>query len=169
MVKAREDFSDYDFQKILEQAEQIEFERLQHRTTIPTVFIKELLDSPPNYLLRSKFFDVSYKDSKRISSIHSLIEKIESIAIEECKALLEEQDYRVDFEQEEPIMYRGFAIHIIVNHKDIYLKLKELKCLNFHKLCDCINLKAFTKLYFENKQYEVSFYCVSLASYIFGA
>ena len=169
MVKSREDFSDADLEKILKQAEQIEFERLQHRTIIPTVFIKELLDSPPNYLLRSKFFDVSYKDRKKISSIHNLIERIENIAIEECKELLEEQDYRVDFEQEAPIMYGGFFVHIIINHKDIYLESKELKCLNFHKLCDCINLKAFTKLYFENQQYEVSFYCVSLASYVFGA
>ena len=169
MVKAREDFSDYDLQKILEQAKQIEFERLQHRTTIPTVFIKELLDSPPNYLLSRNFFDVGYKDKKQISAIHNLIEKIESIAIEDCKELLEEQDYRVDFEQEQPIMYAGFAVDIIVNHKDIYLESKKLKCLNFHKLCQCINLKAFTRLYFENQQYEVSFYCVSLASYVFGA
>ena len=169
MVKSREDFSDADLQKILEQAEQIEFERLQHRTTIPTVFIKELLDSPPDYLLSRNFFDVGYKDRKRISVIHNFIEKIENIAIEDCKELLEEQDYRVDFEQETPIMYHGLFIDIRINHEDIYLESKELKCLNFHKLCDCINLKAFTRLYFENQQYEASFYCVRLASYIFGA
>jgi len=169
MVKSREDFSDADLEKILKQAEQIEFERLQHRTTIPTVFIKELLDSPPNFLLSRNFFDVGYKDRKKISIIHELIEKIENIAIEECKELLEEQDYRVDFEQEEPIMYSGFPVGIIVDHKDIYLESKELKCLNFFKLCQCINLKAFAKLYFENQQYEVSFYCINLAGYVFGA
>lgn len=169
MVKAREDFSDADLEKILKQAEQIYFERLQHRTTIPTVFIKELLDSPPNYLLSRHFFDVGYKDRKKISIIHELIEKIEHIAVEDCKELLEEQDYRVDFEQEEPIMYGGFSIHIMLSNKDIYLESKELKCLNFHELCDCINLKAFARLYFENQQYEASFYCVRLASYIFSA
>ena len=169
MVKSREDFSDADLEKILKQAEQIEFERLQHRTTIPTVFIKELLDSPPNFLLSRNFFDVGYKDRKKISIIHELIEKIENIAIEECKELLEEQDYRVDFEQEEPIMYSGFPVGIIVDHKDIYLESKELKCLNFFKLCQCINLKAFAKLYFEKQQYEVSFYCINLAGYVFGA
>ena len=168
MIKSRKDFSD-EFEKALEQAQQIAFERLQHKTTIPTVFIEEMLDSPPNYLLCSNFFDVNYKDSERISSIHNLIEKIESIAIEDCKELLEEQDYRVDFEQEEPIMYRGFSVGIMLDHKDIYLESKELKCLSFHKLCECINLKAFARLYFENQQYEVSFYCVSLASYVFGA
>lgn len=66
-------------------------------------------------------------------------------------------------------MYAGFGIHIIFDHKDLYLESKELKCLNFHKLCQCIKLKAFTRLYFENRQYEASFYCVRLASYVFGA
>lgn len=169
MVNSREGFSDADLQKILEQAERIEFERLQHRTTIPTVFIKELLDSPPNFLLSRNFFDVGYKDRKRISIIHELIEKIENIAIEDCKELLEEQGYRVDFEKEESIMYRGLSVHIMLSNKDIYLESKELKCLNFHKLCDCINLKAFAKLYFENQQYEASFYCINLAGYVFGA
>ena len=130
MVNSREGFSDADLQKILEQAERIEFERLQHRTTIPTVFIKELLDSPPNFLLSRNFFDVGYKDRKRISIIHELIEKIENIAIEDCKGLLEEQGYRVDFEKEESIMYRGLSVHIMLSNKDIYLESKELKCLN---------------------------------------
>ncbi|WAI88591.1 hypothetical protein SC65A3_02067 [Psychrobacter sp. SC65A.3] len=143
MVNSREGFSDADLQKILEQAERIEFERLQHRTTIPTVFIKELLDSPPNFLLSRHFFDVGYKDRKRISIIHELIEKIENIAIEDCKGLLEEQGYRVDFEKEESIMYRGLSVHIMLSNKDIYLESKELKCLNFHKLCDCINLVGY--------------------------
>lgn len=169
MVNSREGFSDADLQKILEQAERIEFERLQHRTTIPTVFIKELLDSPPNFLLSRNFFDVGYKDRKRISIIHELIEKIENIAIEDCKGLLEEQGYRVDFEKEESIMYRGLSVHIMLSNKDIYLESKELKCLNFHKLCDCINLKAFARLYFENQQYEASFYCINLVGYVFGA
>ncbi|MGO2213033.1 hypothetical protein ACTXJ2_06755 [Psychrobacter alimentarius] len=169
MVNSKEDFSDEDLQKILEQAKRIEFERLQHKTTIPTVFIKELLDSPPNYLLSHNFFDVGYKDRKKISAIHNLIEKIENIAIKYCRELLEEQDYYVNFEQEQPIMYAGFGIHIIFDHKDLYLESKELKCLNFHKLCQCIKLKAFTRLYFENRQYEASFYCVRLASYVFGA
>ena len=169
MVKSREDFSDADLEKILKQIEQTEFERLQHRTTIPTVFIKELLDSPPNFLLSRNFFDVGYKDRKKITIIHELIEKIENIAIEDCKELLEEQGYRVDFEKEESIMYRGLSVHIMLSNKDIYLESKELKCLNFHKLCDCINLKAFAKLYFENQQYEASFYCINLVGYVFGA
>lgn len=169
MVKSREDFSDADLEKILKQIEQTEFERLQHRTTIPTVFIKELLDSPPNFLLSRNFFDVGYKDRKKITIIHELIEKIENIAIEDCKELLEEQSYRVDFYQEEPIMYRGLSVHIMRSDENIYLESKELKCLNFHKLCDCINLKAFARLYFENQQYEASFYCINLAGYVFGA
>ncbi len=66
-------------------------------------------------------------------------------------------------------MYQGFSVHIIVDYKDIYLESKDLECLNFHSLCHCIKLKAYAKLYFENQQYEVSFYCVNLASYVFGA
>ncbi|WP_296193553.1 MULTISPECIES: hypothetical protein [unclassified Psychrobacter] len=112
---------------------------------------------------------IGYKDRKKISIIYELIEKIENIAIEDCKELLEEQGYRVDFEKEESIMYRGLSVHIMRSKKDIYLESKELKCLNFHKLCDCINLKAFAKLYFENQQYEASFYCINLAGYVFGA
>ena len=169
MVKSREDFSDADLEKILKQVEQIEFERLQHRTTIPTVFIKELLDSPNNWNLCQTFFDVSIRDKEKKSLIYELIENLESIAIEECEELLEEQDYHVNFEDEDPIMYQGFSIHIRLHNNDIYLKSKELQCLDFYKLCDCINLKAFANLYFENQQYDVSFYCVNLASYLFGA
>ncbi len=69
------DFSSASFQNLVRQAEQIEFERLQHKTIIPTCFIQELIDSPPNWLLESNFFDVNHKDSKRISSIHNLIDR----------------------------------------------------------------------------------------------
>ncbi|MGP5272501.1 hypothetical protein ACTXLK_04135 [Psychrobacter faecalis] len=169
MTNSSKKYSDTDIQMLIKQVKQIEFERLQQKTTIPTVFLNQLLDSPPSWLLRTKFFDVDHKDNERIASIHQLIKNIESIAIEECKELLEEQDYYVDFEKEEPIMYRGFSINIRVYHKDIYLESLKLNCINFHKLCECINLKAFAKLYFENQLYDVGFYCVSLASYVFGA
>ena len=169
MTNSSKKYSDTDIQMLIKQVKQIEFERLQQKTTIPTVFLNQLLDSPPSWLLRTKFFDVDHKDNERIASIHQLIKNIESIAIEECKELLEEQDYYVDFEKEEPIMYRGLSVHIMLSNENIYLESKELKCLNFHKLCDCINLKAFARLYFENQQYEASFYCINLAGYVFGA
>jgi len=169
MVKSREDFSDADLEKILKQIEQTEFERLQHRTTIPTVFIKELLDSPNNWMLCRNFFDVGMRDKEKNNLIYELIEKIENIAIKECKEILEDEEYYVDFEHESPIAYHGFFVLIRRKHEEIYSESKELKCLNFYKLCDCIKLKVFARLYFEHQQYEASFYCSNLANYIFGA
>ena len=161
--------SENNLQTILEQAEKTSFERLKHKTTMPTFFINNLLDSPSNWRLRQTFFEIDIKDQEKKLLIHELIEKIESIAIKECKQLLEEQDYYVNFEEEEPIIYRGLYIDIRVNHEDIYLNSVKLGCLDFSRLCECIQLKAYAKIYFENLQHEISFYCVSLASYVFGA
>lgn len=162
------DFTDADLQALLKQAKKVSFERLQHKTTIPTVLISGLIDSPSNWMLSQTFFDVSIKDREKRNHIHNLIIKIEEIAIESHKGYLEEIDYYINFEFENPIRYQGFWAEILLENKDQLLESEKLNCISFRSLCDCISLRSYARLLFNNQQYEEAFYCITLACYVFG-
>lgn len=146
-----------------------ENEKLKPKTTIPTFFMNELLDSPSNWELMNTFFEIVYEKTGDIKGDYlSLLKKLERVAIDICRKILEERNYNIDLLNKEPIPYGGFGVTIRRVDNELFLKAQELICLDFYTLCNCIQVKAYARLLFDNQQYEESFYCINLASYIYG-
>ena len=160
-----------ELERQIKEFERIQFERLQHKSIIPTLFLKELIDRPSSWELAHYFFKLDHKEHDKNECLIDLINKIELIAIESYREVLAEKDYEIDMQSENPIMYSGFGFEILREHNEIFSeiqKIKKIEVINFFDLCKCIAIKANANIFLDKQQYEEVFYCVTLAGYIFG-
>lgn len=161
--------TDDEIEKLSKAWQQREIDKLKPKTTVPTFFMNELLDSPSNWELMSTFFKIVHEKTGYIKGDYlNLLKNLERVATDTCRGILEEINYNIDLLDENPISYGGFGITIRRVNNKLFLKAQELTCLDFYTLCNCIQLKSYARLLFDNKQYEESFYCINLASYIYG-
>lgn len=154
--------SDEQYNELFKQIERAEFEKLQHKTTIPTYYLNLLFDEPSNWRLLDSFFEwenkrVRFDNGKKLVEVFT---DIENIALEQIKELIDEgNDYYERYQNGDELNFGGgFFFHVMREHPNIIKTLKDMNCKAFHSLCDIIHKKTFAKYFFEIEQYELAFH-----------
>lgn len=156
---------------IKKQLEQIEFERLQHKTIVPTVYLQELVENPSIYNLAKIFFKCDSNDTARKKEIEQALIELQDFAFEyvsgECDC---EKEYQSFKNGDEPFSFSLLGCCLIDN-KDIYIKiskLAKLDCKEIKLLFDIIADKACSLLFFQKGFYEMAFFYNNSAFLLYG-